>query len=966
MVKTSNFEDETRKKREWEELDSVNGDLEQVYHSIGHSIMILDADHTILSANRATEKITGLTLSELRGKKCYEVMHSPDVSSPITSCPMEKMLSTGNVETVEMEIETLNGTFLVSCTPVFDENARLRRIIHITTDTSNIKKVEERLKQSESKYRQLVENLQEGIWGIDENAFTTYVNPRMAEMLGYSPAEMEGAHLFDFMDERGKADAQVKLKQRRQGKSAQHDFEFIRKDNSRMHALIETSPIFDDHQQYAGAVASVMDISKRRRAEDALKAERAKLKAYFENLPLSAFNVEPSGLISDCNIVAVEVLGYRHKSDLVGKSLIETVYHTNSHLKAGVLFEQCRNGQKIKNEILQICSASVEPKYALLHADAIYNNREDPEYIFITHLDITERVNTESALRSSEEEVRRSAYELSLRNRIAEVFLTVADEDMYAQVLSIILETAGSKYGVFGYIDDKGDLVVPTMSRMVWKQCEVPDKTYVFPKDKWGHSSWPQAIREKRTICLNKPSTIIPPGHIPIERHISLPIIHRDRVVGVVQVANKDTDYTPEDIDLLETMVSSIAPVLDARLNQGRQKEIRKRVEADRRALQEQLTQAQKMEAVGRLAGGVAHDFNNMLSIILGYSEMVLEELTKTHPNNEPLTEIHAAALRAKDLTRQLLAFSRKQVLTVKTVDLNTVVTGFEKLLGRVIGEDIDLKLFLSPEPLLVNADTAQLEQVLMNLAVNARDAMENGGVISIETTCVEQTREDAETRPGTVPGPYALLSLSDTGHGMGPDTVKRIFEPFFTTKGKDKGTGLGLATSYGIIKQHGGNIWAYSEPGLGTMFKIFLPLTTDRIEADSRTADKPKPVTGSSTVLIVEDEPTVRNLAGRILTHYGYTILELENIDQLEDVVGKYEGPIDLVLSDVVLPKMNGPEVYAEIRKHKPEARVLYMSGYTEEVITRQGVLNRGVRFLQKPFTVQSLLAKVREALER
>jgi two-component system, cell cycle sensor histidine kinase and response regulator CckA len=391
----------------------------------------------------------------------------------------------------------------------------------------------------------------------------------------------------------------------------------------------------------------------------------------------------------------------------------------------------------------------------------------------------------------------------------------------------------------------------------------------------------------------------------------------------------------------------------------------RRQAEDTRKKLEDQLRQAQKMESVGRLAGGVAHDFNNMLSIILGYGEMVLEALPKDHPHQQALDNMVQAGHRAKDLTRQLLAFSRKQILEMRTVNLNAVTTGFQTLLRRVIGEDVELVLELASTPLLIKADAGQLEQVLMNLAVNARDAMPDGGTLTIETTGVELDDAYAETRPDVKSGTYAMICVSDTGFGMDRETLDRIFEPFFTTKDKDKGTGLGLATSYGIIKQHDGHIWVYSEPGQGTVFKIYLPRVAEEPFPDLRPGVKTvAPITGTATVLVVEDDPSVRKLACTILTHNGYRVIESVDAADAVDLAGKSKNPIDLVLSDVIMPGINGPEVCRRICEHHPGARVLYMSGYTNNVITHGGMLAPGVQFVQKPFGVRTLIEKVREVL--
>jgi PAS domain S-box-containing protein len=390
----------------------------------------------------------------------------------------------------------------------------------------------------------------------------------------------------------------------------------------------------------------------------------------------------------------------------------------------------------------------------------------------------------------------------------------------------------------------------------------------------------------------------------------------------------------------------------------------RKQAEKKKKELEDQLHQAQKMESVGRVAGGVAHDFNNLLSIILGYGEILLEKLDDDAPVYEMASQIYQAGVRARELTRQLLAFSRKQVLEMKVVDVNQVVTGFEKLLRRLIGEDIQMIIAQSHGPLMVNADTAQLEQVLMNLVVNARDAMPDGGTLTIDTCTAELDADDAGERPGLSPGAYALIAVSDTGIGMDKDILERIFEPFFTTKEMDKGTGLGLAKCYGIVKQHQGNISVYSEPGEGTTFKIYLPLCAQKDAPESSPEKFSFPVAASATVLIVEDDPQVRRLACRILAGHGYSVIESDDVTDAIAIAASHDAPIHLVLSDVIMPKMKGPEAFAKIREYHPEARVLYMSGYTDNMVVRQGVLQEGIQYIQKPFTIKGLLEKCHQVL--
>ncbi len=393
--------------------------------------------------------------------------------------------------------------------------------------------------------------------------------------------------------------------------------------------------------------------------------------------------------------------------------------------------------------------------------------------------------------------------------------------------------------------------------------------------------------------------------------------------------------------------------------------DITDRVEEEnkRKELESQLQQSQKMEAVGRLASGVAHDFNNLLSIIIGYSEMTTLDMPETHPDREALKEILSAAMRARSLTRQLLAFSRKQMLEVKVTDINTIVVGFEKLIRRIIGEDIELRLELTGEKVPVKADIGQIEQVLMNLAVNARDAMSRGGNLTLETDLVELDETYVSNKLHFTPGPHVLLAVSDTGVGMDRETKSRIFDPFFSTKA-EKGTGLGLSTVYGIIKQHGGNIWVYSETGKGTTFKIYLPLADETLEAASPVESKSAAIGTHSVILVVEDDAPLRKLACRVLSAGGYRVLESENVDHALQVARQSEEKIHLVLTDVVMPKLKGPEVFHQVKEHHPDAKVLYMSGYTDNIIAVHGLLKKGIHFIEKPFSTKTLIDKVAAAL--
>ena len=386
----------------------------------------------------------------------------------------------------------------------------------------------------------------------------------------------------------------------------------------------------------------------------------------------------------------------------------------------------------------------------------------------------------------------------------------------------------------------------------------------------------------------------------------------------------------------------------------------------DRRQLEEQLRQAQKMEAVGRLAGGIAHDFNNLLMVIQGYADLLTERLAEGDPLRRNAEQIQTASQRATSLTRQLLAFSRKQMLAPKVLSIQGVVTEMEKILRRLIGEDVQLETSSVPDLGLVKADRSQIEQVILNLAVNARDAMPEGGRLTIETANVDLDESFSHSSVMLSPGPYVMLAVTDNGCGMDVETQAHIFEPFFTTKEKGKGTGLGLATVYGIVKQSGGYVWVYSEPGRGTSFKVYLPRVWDEpaMPGRDRRIEGQRLPQGTETVLLVEDEKGVRELAREYLEMTGYTVIEAENGHTALELAALHSGPIHLLMTDVVMPGISGRELSERVKSIRPDIRVLFMSGYTDQAVVHHGILETDAVLLQKPFTVAALAAKLRDIL--
>jgi len=385
----------------------------------------------------------------------------------------------------------------------------------------------------------------------------------------------------------------------------------------------------------------------------------------------------------------------------------------------------------------------------------------------------------------------------------------------------------------------------------------------------------------------------------------------------------------------------------------------------EKRMLEEQFRQAQKMEAVGQLAGGVAHDFNNLLTVITSYASILVSDMAESDPRHDDLNQILKASGDAASLTRQLLTFSRQQVVEPRVVVLEDVVRGAEKMLKRLIGEDVEFISKLSPSPVSILSDPGQLEQVIMNLVVNARDAMPQGGRLTIETDIAELDDAYARTRWPATPGRFAMLAVSDTGIGMDEQTRARIFEPFFTTKELGKGTGLGLATVYGIVKQNGGFIWVYSEPGRGATFKVYFPVSEGEAAPSAAGSQAATPPTGTETVLLVEDAPAVRAAVRRTLEQYGYKVIDAPTPGAALGMIAHQREPIHLLLTDVVMPGMSGKELAEHVAADRPAVRCLYMSGYTNDVALRYGLIGTGLAYIQKPFSPDTLAYKVREVLD-
>ena len=532
---------------------------------------------------------------------------------------------------------------------------------------------------------------------------------------------------------------------------------------------------------------------------------------------------------------------------------------------------------------------------------------------------------------------------------------SLSDKELYDYVLDIAVSLTNSTIGFFHQVaDDQETIILTTWNNYALTNCTAPHDTH-YAIEQAGN--WVDCVRLKKPVVYNDyPNSPgrkgLPEGHTPVERFMSIPVIEDGEVRFIFGVGNKQEDYQEHDVDQIQLVANELHKII-------KQREAEKVLKEK----EQQLLQSQKMEAVGRLAGGVAHDFNNALTVILGNTDLVLSRQPDGNPPDAHLLGVRKAATHAAELTQQLLAFSRKQIADPRILEVNSVISGIQGMLQRVIGEDIKLITSCSADVGNIRMDPGQVEQVLMNLVVNARQAMPRGGTITIETEQVELDETYIQTHLYAKPGQYAQISVSDTGIGMSEEIQEHLFEPFYTTK--ETGTGLGMATVYGIVKQNNGSINIYSEEGTGTTFKIYLPITSEHPDAFPSAADGSGLTGGTETILVVEDDDAVRELTIDILTDLGYQVHAFSNVEEALDHTRNGEEPADLLLTDVVMPGMDGAELAEAVVKERPSIRVLYMSGYTSNAIATHGVLDEGINLLQKPFTQADIARKIREVLD-
>jgi PAS domain S-box-containing protein len=885
-------------------------------HNMHEDILVIDSDYNVVDVNNMMVRTIGATRDEVIGKKCHQVQQGFEGSCDENGeeCHIRDVLETGKPKTYRQHLTQKDGSPIwveILLSPLCIDGGKPTHVIEAARDITVQVKAEEALIAAERLNRATLNSLDANIAVLNDKGEIIAVNEpwrRFAEANGRHPQYVsEGINYLDVCDAAEGRDADIGhefadgIRRVIAGELPVFSLEYPchspkveRWFRGKVTRFPEDGPVHVvvTHENITERVLAGRTIEESER-KHRLLAENTLDVIWMMNMDLEFTYVNP----------AIETVAGYTQNEWVGTKLREHV--DEQHYKRVVDLLQQRVEEPREDSDGVTLELSVQHKNGReipleINARLLYDNNGQPIGVQGTGRDITERKQSEQALRESEEKFR-----------------------------NIIEQSNDAIYLLF---EDRFELVNKRFLDMFDLSAE-------------------DVLRNE----VNYLELVAPKSYTLVEDR-------RQKSMDGEEVPSR-YEFVAQSRDGREFEVEtsiSLVNYKDSRATLGIMRDI-----SERKRLEEQLFQSQKMEGIGRLAGGVAHDFNNLLTIISGHTDLMRTYLDSQDPLLEDLQEILKASQRASDLTRQLLAFSRKQTLQVKVVDLNQIISNSTKMLKRIIGEDIELQTDLDDDLWFVEADPGQMSQIIINLATNARDAMLYGGRLHIETrNQVLETERVVSSQP-MPPGSYATIRVCDTGSGMDADTVKKIFEPFFTTKAEGKGTGLGLSTVYGIARQSGGAIDVESEPGEGTCFTIYLPKATrDRNEEEAK-LEKDAFAKGHETLLLVEDDAAVRGLATRILKKQGYTVHDASSGGDAYLIAKSLDKPVDLVITDVIMPRMNGAQLIEELKSLWPDIRFLFISGYTAEAISHLGIINRDFPYLQKPFRNVELLAKVRSILD-
>jgi PAS domain S-box-containing protein len=906
--------------------------LQLLFSSNPHAMVVLDGNRRIQICNPAFENLFQHHQQELRGKDLDSLLAPSDLVDEARV--LTERTAAGEVMRANTRRRRRDGSLVdvqITCVPLLADGRAVGSFA-IYEDITERREAQHAQQQAEEKLSQLFENAVEGIFRASVDGQLLSVNPALARMCGYSsPAEMILSVRDMSQDLYADPQARVEFQRRmaEHGSVESFEYQLRRKDGARIWVSENARVVRVSNGEIVAYEGTMEDITERKRAElerqvtfeiihavnvtdnldDLLYLVHQALKKvlYAENCFVALY--EPSSGMFHFPFF-VDQFDEAPPPQQVGRSCTAYVYRTG---RAMLIPQQIFDQLAEQGEVELVGTPSPAWLGAPLRTPAatigvlVVQHYENEAAYTERELEFLVSVGGQIALaierKRAEEKIRESEARLRvLVEQLPAVLWTVGKDLRFTSALGAGLARLGLKPNQIVGVS-------------LLEYFETNDQTFL-------------PIAAHRRATRGEPVTF--------------------------HVEWKGGSYTCH-VEPLRTAEGELQGAICMALDI-----------TDRKQLEEQLRQAQKMEAVGRLAGGIAHDFNNLLMVIQGYADLLTERLADGDPLRRNAEQIQTASQRATSLTRQLLAFSRKQMLAPKVLSVQSVVAEMEKILRRLIGEDIQLETSSAPDLGLIKADRSQIEQVILNLAVNARDAMPEGGRLTIETANVELDKAAAHPPAVLSPGKYVMLAVTDNGCGMDAETQAHIFEPFFTTKEKGKGTGLGLATVYGIVKQSGGYVWVYSEPGRGTSFKVYLPRIEDEQAVrgrDGRTEAKSLP-RGSETVLLVEDEKGVRELAREYLELVGYTVIEAEDGHTALELAAMHVGPIQLLMTDVVMPGISGRELAGRVKTIRPDIKILFMSGYADQAVVHHGILDTDAALLQKPFTMAALAAKLREIL--
>lgn len=876
--------------------------------SIPDMVWFKDPCGVFLSCNQVFEDFLGRCEAEIIGKTDYEFMEKEraDFYRACDRAAMEEDHYHVNEEWLTFAATGYVGKFETIETAIRNAAGEVIGVLGIARDITRHKQAEAALRESEERFRAISEYSHNAICIVDETSRIIWMNGRMEAISGYTLEQALGAPSFvSFLAPESVASVEENFKKFVAGEPYEHHylFHFIRADGEKRLAEKHMTD-FTDTNGHRNLLISMLDVTEQKRSQDELQNRDNILQKIFDLLPIGLWFADRNGILLKGNRAGVAIWGAEPHVSPADYGIFKARRLTTGKEIAPAdwaLAHSIKSRVTVVDELLEIEAFDGQKKIILNYTAPVLDNNGNLQGAIVVNQDITRRWQTEEALRESEE--RWKSYV-----EYAPYGIFITDENTrYLQVNPEASRTTGYS---------KEELLTMSITDLL-----VPESRAE------GLASFRQLKDRGRAYIEVRFSTKT--GEI--------------RWWSVAGVKLSDTRYLGFTNDITA----------------------RKKAEDNQQHLQEQLLQAQKMESVGRLAGGVAHDFNNMLQTILGHADFLLEDCGPDSPLRDSILEINQAALRSADLTRQLLAFARKQTIAPKIMDINEVVPGMLKMLRRLLGEDIELIWKPGDGKAKVNMDPSQLDQILVNLSVNARDAIRGVGRLTIETKTLSLEKDECTHHAGFLPGKYVMIAISDDGCGMDRDILEHLFEPFFTTKSVGKGTGLGLSTVYGIVKQNSGFIYVYSEPGEGSTFRIYLPWFMEQSEAQKEEPCFRRSKGGHETILIVEDEAPIAETIHRFLTSLGYQVLVADSSDKALQMTGDFAGEIHLAITDVIMPGMSGKDMIAHLLEKRPFLKTLYMSGYTADVIAHRGVLDADVHFLAKPFSRDDLADKVRAILD-